>query len=66
MVKAILIGGDLDFRPTAARPLSTWDDMWKKLNGQWKVLGGTNTSTKPVPPEMYKMETPPGVPPPIS
>ncbi len=37
-------------------------DVWKKINGQWKVVGGTNTSTKPLAPEMYKMEPPPGMP----
>jgi len=41
-------------------------DVWKKLNGQWKALAGSNTSTKPVPPEMYKMEMPPNFPAPTS
>lgn len=41
-------------------------DVWKKINGQWKAVGGTNTSTKPLSPEMYKMEPPPGTPAPIS
>jgi hypothetical protein len=29
-------------------------DVCKKLNGERKALAGSNTSTKPVPPEMYK------------
>jgi hypothetical protein len=37
-------------------------DVWKKLNGQWKAIGGTNTSTKPIPPERYKAESPQGTP----
>jgi hypothetical protein len=37
-------------------------DVWKKINGQWKAVGGTNTSTKPLSPEMYKMAPPPGTP----
>ena len=41
-------------------------DVWKKVNGQWKAIGGTNTSTKPLSPEMYKMEPPPGMPSPSS
>jgi hypothetical protein len=41
-------------------------DVWKKLNGEWKALAGSNTSTKPVPPEMYKMEMPPNFPSPTS
>jgi hypothetical protein len=41
-------------------------DVWKKLNGEWKALAGSNTSTKPVLPEMYKMEMPPNFPSPTS
>jgi hypothetical protein len=38
-------------------------DVWKKMNGQWKVVGGTYTSIKPLPAEMYQMALPPGAPP---
>jgi hypothetical protein len=38
-------------------------DVWHKVNGQWKLVSGSNTSTKPLPAEMYKMEPPPGTPP---
>lgn len=41
-------------------------DVWYKIHGQWKAVGGTNTSTKPLPSEMYKMEMTPGMPAPIS
>jgi hypothetical protein len=38
-------------------------DVWRKVNGQWKLLGGSNTSTKPLPAEMYQLAPPPGTPP---
>ena len=41
-------------------------DVWHKQGGQWKVLGNTNTSTKPLSPEIYKVEPSPGMPAPIS
>ena len=41
-------------------------DVWKKMNGQWKVVDGTNTPTEPLSTEMYKMEPSPGMPTPTS
>ena len=33
-------------------------DTWQKQHGTWKLLADTNTSTKPVLAEMYKVEFP--------
>jgi hypothetical protein len=41
-------------------------DVWHKMNGQWKFVAGSNTSTKPLGPEAYHSELPPGTPAPLN
>lgn len=41
-------------------------DVWKKLNGEWKAVGGTNTSTKPLPADAYQTPPTPSAPTPTS